>query len=55
MNNLLSFLHMGGYGVYVWSSYGLVFLVLGIQAISSWRRLHHCQKIQSNTSHASHS
>ena len=28
------FFHMGGYAVYVWSSYGLTFLVLGWILIS---------------------
>lgn len=29
MDSLLSFLSMGGYGAYVWPSYGLALLVMG--------------------------
>jgi len=28
MSQIAEFLHMGGYGLYVWSSYGLCLLVL---------------------------
>ena len=28
------FLHMGGYGLYVWGAYGVTFAVLGIEAVS---------------------
>jgi len=30
MNGLSEFLHMGGYAVWVWSSYGICFVVLVI-------------------------
>lgn len=38
--NIKTFLHMGGYAGYVWSAYGLVFVVLVGNALSSidWRR-----------------
>jgi heme exporter protein D len=29
--SLGDFLHMGGYGLYVWGSYGLCFLLLGLE------------------------
>jgi heme exporter protein D len=31
------FLDMGGYAAFVWPSYGLVALVLGVLAWTSWR------------------
>src|SRR5262249_17737580 len=33
-----AFLAMGRYAGFVWSAYGIAFAVLGILAISSWRR-----------------
>ncbi|MBX3708704.1 MAG: heme exporter protein CcmD [Gammaproteobacteria bacterium] len=35
---LLDFLHMGGYGFYIWSAYGCVFIFLFMQWIFPWRR-----------------
>lgn len=35
---MMEFLHMGGYAGYVWSSYGIVLLVLSINLIFSQRR-----------------
>lgn len=38
-----AFLDMGGYGVYVWSAYGVTCVVLVALALSTWRhsrRLH---------------
>ena len=32
------FAHMGGYGLYVWGSYGLTLLVLGAEAWAARRR-----------------
>lgn len=40
MTSLLHFLNMGGYGVYVWTSYTLVLSLLGIQWFIPWRRWH---------------
>jgi heme exporter protein CcmD len=34
---MAEFLAMGGYGFYVWSSYGVVAFVLAYVAFSSWR------------------
>jgi|AACY02.2.fsa_nt_gi heme exporter protein CcmD len=34
---MAEFFAMGGYGLYVWSSYGVVTLVLAYVAYSSWR------------------
>ncbi len=33
MDAVREFLHMGGYGFYVWSAYGVTFLVLAANAI----------------------
>lgn len=35
---MIEFLKMGGYAAYVWSSYGVVAIVLLLNSISSWRR-----------------
>ena len=35
---MMEFLQMGGYAAYVWSSYGVVAIVLLLNVISSWRR-----------------
>ena len=32
------FFHMGGYGLYVWGSYGITFLCLFIEVISLLKR-----------------
>jgi heme exporter protein D len=32
------FLHMGGYGLYVWGSYGVTFAALAIEAVALVRR-----------------
>jgi len=31
-------LEMGGYGVYVWSSFGLTFAVVGVTIVQAWLR-----------------
>ena len=37
--SLTEFLHMGGYGFYVWSSYGLTMIVLVMNLLMPiWRR-----------------
>jgi heme exporter protein D len=36
--NLREFLAMGGYGLYVWTSYGLVFFVLACNWVATLRR-----------------
>ena len=33
MTEFLHFLHMGGYAFYVWTSYGIVFLVLVLNIV----------------------
>jgi len=38
-NSLHDFLHMGGYAVYLWPTYGVVLFSLVINAILSKRRL----------------
>ena len=35
---MMEFLNMGGYAAYVWSSYGIVAIVLFLNLFSSWRR-----------------
>jgi heme exporter protein CcmD len=37
-NTLLKFLHMGGYGFYVWTSYASVIALLLAQWLMPWRR-----------------
>jgi heme exporter protein D len=32
------FLHMGGYGLYVWGSYGVVLVVMVLEAVLTKRR-----------------
>ncbi|WP_439242877.1 heme exporter protein CcmD [Lonepinella sp. BR2474] len=34
------FLDMGGYGFYVWLSYGISFLAILLLAVQSWREKH---------------
>ncbi|MGB0383019.1 MAG: heme exporter protein CcmD [Alphaproteobacteria bacterium] len=38
------FLHMGGYALYVWLSYGVVVCSLIVLAIMSWRQYKKVQK-----------
>lgn len=38
MDKLLNFINMGGYGIYVWSAYGLVASVLALQLFLPWKR-----------------
>ena len=38
------FLAMGGYGAYVWPSYALALLVLGLNAWLPWRRHRRLQR-----------
>jgi heme exporter protein D len=33
-----AFWHMGGYGLYVWGSYGVALALLLAEAVSVWRR-----------------
>ena len=57
MKTLSEFLDMGGYGAYVWSSYGLCFAILAWNILSARhqaqqteqrlkRRLQHQEKVQ---------
>jgi heme exporter protein D len=38
MTSLRDFFHMGGYGFYVWSAYGLVLIFLLVQWFVPYRR-----------------
>ena len=38
MNSLSEFLHMGGYGVYVWSAYGIAFVAMLLAIIIPLRQ-----------------
>lgn len=40
MNAFREFLHMGGYAAYVWTSYGLVTVVLVANVIAAARKRH---------------
>ena len=44
MDGLSSFIAMGGYGVFVWPSYGFAFLVLGALALQTLRRLRRAER-----------
>ena len=33
MDSLSEFLHMGGYGVYVWSAYGITFVAMVLSVV----------------------
>ena len=35
---MMEFFHMGGYGVYVWSAYGLSALVLVLNVVAAHKR-----------------
>jgi len=48
-NSLLNFLHMGGYGFYVWGSYGSVLAFLLAQWFLPWRRWQKYQNEQKLT------
>lgn len=48
ITQLLHFLDMGGYAIYVWPAYGLVLSTLAGQLLLSWqrlRKLNHKQQI----------
>jgi len=36
-----AFFHMGGYAFYVWTSYGIVALVMTIEVVHNFRQHHH--------------
>ena len=40
---------MGGFGLYVWGSYGLSFLLLGIEVLMLWQRKRNLRKRQNGT------
>ena len=33
------FFHMGGYGLYVWGSYGVTFALLAVELVLLWKRM----------------
>ena len=39
-NSFSEFIHMGGYGLYVWGSYGVALLVMLIEPVLVRQRLH---------------
>lgn len=38
-----NFIHMGGYGIYVWPAYGCTAIVLGWQWFAAWRQWKHTE------------
>jgi heme exporter protein D len=38
-NSINDFIHMGGYGLYVWGSYGVTLAVMVVEALLARRRL----------------
>lgn len=43
------FFNMGGFGLYVWGSYGISFLLLGIEVLMLWQRGRNLSKRQNGT------
>lgn len=43
------FFHMGGYGYYVWSAYGLSLVVLALNAISARKQMERVRKSLGNS------
>jgi len=41
----MSILHMGGYGAYIWSTYGLTLLVFGFNVFRAWQEKRYVRKI----------
>ena len=46
MTDMDAFFAMGGYGLYVWGSYGAAAIIVGYFALASWRRLRRAQRAQ---------
>lgn len=47
MNPFFEWLAMGGYSLYVWPAYGLVFAVLGMNLLGmKWKKMQTRQKLQ---------
>jgi heme exporter protein CcmD len=42
---LTELLHMGGYGVYVWTAYSMTLLVFGINFLAAWNEKRKTKKI----------
>lgn len=53
IRHLLHFFYMGGYGLYVFGSYSLVLILLGVQWYFPWQRWQRYQNEQGQ--HESHS
>jgi heme exporter protein D len=43
-NSFGDFLHMGGYGLYVWGSYGVTLVVMLAEPLLARRRLHNARQ-----------
>lgn len=46
---ITDFIHMGGYGFYVWTAYGLVVLFIAINLFNTFKHSHKLQKKLQNT------
>lgn len=45
------FLHMGGYGLYVWGSYAVTFLVMAVEALISRQHFAATRRAVNNLEH----
>ncbi len=44
MNTLVNFFSMGGYGIYIWPSYAVALILIGILTITSLKQLKTIEK-----------
>ncbi len=54
MDVLSHYLAMGGYGAFVWGSYGVAILILTALAGISWRRLRKVERLLNDSSKDRH-
>lgn len=53
--NWSKFFSMGGYGLYVWGSYGVTFVLLGAEVLMLWKRKRDLARIETPQQFASRS
>ena len=51
--NWSKFLSMGGYGLYVWGSYGVTFVLLSAEVLMLWKRKRNLAKMDAPQQFAS--
>ncbi|MBA3661462.1 MAG: heme exporter protein CcmD [Gammaproteobacteria bacterium] len=52
MHNIQTFFYMSGYGGYVFSAYGLVFILLLWEWFKPWKKWQRYKKVMQSTPHA---